>query len=184
MSPPRAFASVVLISTPVRSTRTDSTHSSARRRRARERGRSLSILISRGVSDMASRSEATVPAAATRPSTIATTRPAMRSTSRSTWEDTMMVRPSLPSRRISSMRRALWIGSVPLSGSSRSSTSGSCTSAAATLARCRMPFEKVDSRRSAASVSSTVSIARRAAPDASGTLYRAALHSTNRRAVM
>ena len=53
-----------------------------------------------------------------------------------------------------------WRGSIPLNGSSSSSTCGSCTSAAATRVRCRMPLEYVPIRRSCASVISTSSIAR------------------------
>ena len=56
-----------------------------------------------------------------------------------------------------------WRGSIPLNGSSSSRMRGSWTSAAASLARWRMPLEYVRIGRSAASVSSTVAIARSAA---------------------
>ena len=72
-----------------------------------------------------------------------------------------------------------WRGSMPLNGSSSSSTDGSCTSAAATRVRWRMPLEYVSSRRSCASVISTSSIARRAAASGSASRCSLALASTN-----
>ena len=74
-------------------------------------------------------------------------------------------------------------GSMPLNGSSSSSTCGSCTSAAATRVRCRMPLEYVSIRRSCASVISTSSSARCAAASGSGSLCSFALASTNSHAV-
>ena len=56
-----------------------------------------------------------------------------------------------------------WRGSMPLNGSSSSSTLGSWTRAPASFARWRMPFEYVPVGRCAASTRSTVSIARCAA---------------------
>ena len=56
-----------------------------------------------------------------------------------------------------------WRGSIPLKGSSSSRMVGSWTSAPASFARWRIPFEYVEIGRPAASVSSTVSIARVAA---------------------
>ena len=61
-----------------------------------------------------------------------------------------------------------WRGSMPLNGSSSSRIGGSWTSAPASLARWRMPFEYVPIGRSAASVRSTVAIARAAAASGSG----------------
>ena len=76
----------------------------------------------------------------------------------------MTVRPSAPSRRNRSMRRTRWTGSAPLSGSSSTSTGGSVTRAAATLARWRIPLLNPPRRRSAAGIMSTSSSARSAAP--------------------
>ena len=45
-----------------------------------------------------------------------------------------------------------WRGSIPLNGSSSSSTGGSWTRRPAILTRCRIPFEYVPIGRSAASV--------------------------------
>ena len=64
----------------------------------RSRGWSVTILTRRGLSVMRARSDATVPSAARRPSTMAMTRSAIRSTSASTWEETITVRPWSPSR--------------------------------------------------------------------------------------
>ena len=72
-----------------------------------------------------------------------------------------------------------WRGSMPLNGSSSSSTSGSCTSAAATRVRCRMPLEYVSIRRSCARLISTSSSARLAAAAGSGSRCSFALASTN-----
>ena len=72
-----------------------------------------------------------------------------------------------------------WRGSMPLNGSSSSSTCGSCTSAAATRVRCRMPLENVSIRRSCASVISTRSSARAAAAAGSGSFCILAQASTN-----
>ena len=83
-------------------------------------------------------------------------RSASRSTSCSTCELTMTVRPSLPSRRKRAMRWARCTGSAPLRGSSRTSTAGSVTRAAATFVRWRMPLLKPPTRRSATSSSPTV----------------------------
>ena len=62
-------------------------------------------------------------------------------TSCSTWLETSTLLPSLPSRWMMSIRSRRATGSVPVSGSSRNSTSGSCTRAWASLIRCRMPLE-------------------------------------------
>ena len=105
----------------------------------------------RGRSRMRSRIAPVSPSATSRPLTRTTTRGAMRSTSCSTCEETSTVRPSAPSRRMSSTTWRRWTGSRPFSGSSSSSSSGECTSAWASLTRCRMPFEKPPTRRSAAS---------------------------------
>ncbi len=57
------------------------------------RGWSLTILTRRGLSVMRARSDATVPSAASLPSTMAMTRSAIRSTSASTWDETITVLP-------------------------------------------------------------------------------------------
>lgn len=94
-----------------------------------------------------------------------------------------MVRPEPPSSRSRSIMCSRWRGSMPLNGSSSSSTFGSCTSAAATLARWRMPLEYVWIGRSAAAVISTSSSARSAAALGSGSLCSFAEAVTNSRAV-
>ena len=137
----------------------------------------------RGRSRMRSRIAPVSPSATRRPFTSTTTRGAMRSTSCSTCEETSTVRPSAPSRRISSTTCRRWTGSRPLSGSSSSSSSGECTSAWASLTRCRMPFEKPPTRRSAASSRPTLAIASAAARGGSGTSRRPAIISTSSRAV-
>ncbi len=68
---------------------------------------------------------------------------------------------------------------MPLNGSSSSSTSGSCTSAAATLIRWRMPLEYVEIRRPAASAMSAISIARPVAAPTFGRPCSLALARTN-----
>ena len=93
------------------------------------------------------------------------------------------VRPSAPIWRSSSIRWIRWRGSMPLKGSSSSSTAGSCTSAEAILIRCRMPLEYVEMVRSCASVISIVAIARCAAAPASASPCSSAFTSTNRRPV-
>ena len=108
---------------------------------------------------MRSRIAPVSPSATSRPLTSTTTRGAMRSTSGRTCDETSTVRPSSPSRRISSTTWRRCTGSRPLSGSSSSSSSGSCTSAWASLTRWRMPFEKPPTRRSAASSRPTVASA-------------------------
>ena len=72
-----------------------------------------------------------------------------------------------------------WRGSMPLNGSSSSRTLGSWTSAPASLARWRMPFEYVPIGRSAASVSSTVAIAAWPRPSGSARPWSRALSSAN-----
>ena len=72
-----------------------------------------------------------------------------------------------------------WRGSMPLNGSSSSRIRGSWTSAPASLARWRMPLEYVPIGRSAASVRSTVAIARAAASSGSATPWRRALSRAN-----
>ena len=54
------------------------------------------------------------------------------------------VRPSAPIVRSRSIRWIRWRGSMPLNGSSSSSTDGWCTSDDAILIRCRMPLEYVE----------------------------------------
>ncbi len=88
----------------------------------------------------------------------------MRSTSDRTCELTRTVRPSWPRAASRSTSARRWAGSSPLSGSSRSSTCGSCTRAWASLTRCRMPLENPPTRRSAAWVSPTRRGPRRGGP--------------------
>ena len=63
------------------------------------------------------------------------------STSSKMCEEMRIVRPSSASRRMSCWNSRRWRGSVPLSGSSSRSSSGSCTNAPASLMRWRMPRE-------------------------------------------
>ena len=93
------------------------------------------------------------------------------------------VRPSAPIVRSSSMRWIRCRGSMPLNGSSSSSTGGSCTSAEAILIRCRMPLEYVEISRSWASVISIMAIARWAAAPGSASPCSSALATTNCRPV-
>ena len=79
------------------------------------------------------------------------TRSARRSTSWRMCELTITVRPCRPSSLNSVMSTTRWTGSAPFSGSSRTSTDGSVTSAAATFARWRMPLLNPPNRRSATS---------------------------------
>ena len=109
---------------------------------------------------MASRMARWLPAAASRPWISTSTRSASCSTSPSTWELTITVRPSAPSRRKRSTSFTRCTGSAPLRGSSSTSTAGSVTRAAATLARCRIPLLNPARRRSAAGSMSTESSAR------------------------
>ena len=113
---------------------------------------------------MASRMARWLPAAASRPWISTSTRSASCSTSESTWELTITVRPSAPRRRKRSTRCTRCTGSAPLRGSSSTSTGGSVTRAAATLARWRIPLLNPARRRSAAGSMSTESSARSAAP--------------------
>ena len=72
---------------------------------------------------------------------MTSTREPKRSTSSSTWLDTTTHRPSAPSCWNSSIMGSRWRGSSPVSGSSSTITSGSCTMAWATFTRWRMPLE-------------------------------------------
>ncbi len=81
------------------------------------------------------------PEAARRPATTTWIVPDSRSTSSRMCELNRIVRPSLPSLSSRSIMCSRWRGSMPLNGSSSTRISGSCTSAAATLMRCRMPLE-------------------------------------------
>ena len=77
-----------------------------------------------------------------------------------------------------------WRGSMPLNGSSSSSTCGSCTSAAATRVRCRMPLEYVlDPPVLRVGHLDQVERPARPPPAGSGSLCSFALASTNSRAV-
>src|SRR5262249_33755096 len=77
--------------------------------------------------------------------------------------DTSTLLPAAPSRWMISIRSRRATGSVPVSGSSRNSTSGSCTSAWASLVRWRMPLEYPRMARSLFLVMPTDSSARSAA---------------------
>ena len=81
------------------------------------------------------------PDAASRPATITWMVPDSFSTSSRMWELKRMTRPSAPSFASRSIMCSRCLGSMPLNGSSSSRISGSWTSAAATLIRCRMPLE-------------------------------------------
>ena len=89
-----------------------------------------------------------------------------RSTSSRMCDEKRIVRPAAAIWPSSSIIARRWRGSMPLNGSSSSSTCGSCTSAPATLARCRMPLEYVPIGRFSASSRSTARIAARAAASA------------------
>ena len=89
------------------------------------------------------------PEAACRPATTTSIWRATCSTSSRMWELNSTVRPSAPIVRSSSIRCTRCRGSMPLKGSSSSSTVGSWTSEAATLIRCRIPLEYVRDGRSA-----------------------------------
>ena len=89
------------------------------------------------------------------------------------------VRPCSPIERSRSISCSRWRGSMPLNGSSSSSTGGSWTSAVAILIRCFIPFEYVEMSRSWGSVICTVSSARRAASSGSSSRCSRALASTN-----
>src|SRR5271165_3873437 len=84
-------------------------------------------------------------------------------TSWRTWLETRIVRPDRPRSRMRSISSRRATGSVPVSGSSRKSTRGSCTSAWASLIRCRIPLEYPRTGRSACSVIRTCSRTRSAA---------------------
>ena len=81
------------------------------------------------------------PDAACRPETTTSMCRAICSTSSRMCELNSTVRPSPPIRVSSSIRCIRWRGSTPLKGSSSSSTDGSCTRAAASLMRWRIPLE-------------------------------------------
>ena len=81
------------------------------------------------------------PEAASRPATMTWMVPDSRSTSSRMCELNKMTRPSAPSLASRSIMCSRCRGSMPLNGSSSSRISGSCTSAAATLMRWRMPLE-------------------------------------------
>ena len=71
------------------------------------------------------------------------------------------------------------LGSMPLNGSSSSRISGLCTSAAATLIRCRMPLEYVEILRSCAGDISVRPIAHWAARSGLESLCSFAVAVTN-----
>ena len=114
---------------------------------ASSRGRSVRTRIRIGRSSISARSSWKSPAAASRPWDMTRTCEPRRSTSSRTWLETITQRPSPPRRRNNATMSIRWRGSSPVSGSSSTSTGGSCTSACATLTRCRMPLEYVGSRR-------------------------------------
>ena len=95
-----------------------------------------------GRSVMSRRMERKSPDAASRPAYTTRTASARRSTS-SRMCEREEDHPALrrPSSRSSAIMCSRWRGSMPLNGSSSSRMRGSWTSAAASLARWRMPFE-------------------------------------------
>jgi hypothetical protein len=123
------------------------------------------------------------PEAACRPATTTSIRRATCSTSSRMCELKSTVRPSAPIRRSSSIRCIRWRGSIPLNGSSSSSTAGSCTSDDAILIRCRMPLEYVEIERSCASLISTSPIDHSAAAPGACSPCSSALATTNCRPV-
>ena len=83
----------------------------------------------------------TVESAMSRPFPMMTTRSAMSCISLMRWLETRTVRPSSAKPRNSERTHRTPSRSRPLTGSSKSSTPGSPTSAAAMPSRCRMPSE-------------------------------------------
>src|SRR5215211_822060 len=109
-------------------------------RTARPRSRSSSRTSRPAPWPLASTS-ATGPAATQRPRAKMATRSQVWRTSESRWLDTNTVWPSSPRPRSRSRTSLMPAGSRPLAGSSKISTSGSLSSAAARPSRCRMPSE-------------------------------------------
>src|SRR5215208_2462316 len=159
------------------------TAGSARKAAARRRSSDERTTNVCGRSVMSRRISRKSPAAASLPATITRAPAASRSTSSRMCEENRIVRPAADISRSSAI---MWIrcrGSMPLKGSSRSKIDGSWTSAAAILARCRIPLEYVPIGRSAAPSSSTVAIARAAAPSGSGKRWSWAARRANSRPV-
>ncbi|CAN5156046.1 hypothetical protein BH24ACT10_BH24ACT10_06750 [soil metagenome] len=168
---------------PSSSRATESTASSSSSSAASRRGASVSIRTVRADCASSCCTPSGVPSATSRPLTTTSTRSAIRSTSARMCEDTSTVRPCSPSRRMRSTSARRCAGSRPLSGSSMSSTSGSCTRACASRTRCRIPLEKPATRRSAAASSPTVDSAWAVAPSTSPTRRCRARKATVWRAV-
>ena len=103
-----------------------------------------------------------------RPRDSTTTSSTVCATSLSRWLDRNTVRPSPASERSRPRSQRIPSGSSPLSGSSKISTPGSPSIAAARLSRCRMPSENRPTARPATSDSpvraSTSSTRRRGSP--------------------
>src|SRR6476660_6190237 len=76
-----------------------------------------------------------------RPRLMIRTRSTVCATSASTWLDTSTVRPPAANERRKSRSQRTPSGSSPFAGSSRTSSSGSPSNAAASPSRCRMPSE-------------------------------------------
>ena len=74
-----------------------------------------------------------------------------RSTSSSWWLENTTGTPAAASSRSTPLSTSTPTGSRPENGSSSTSTSGSCTSAAASCTRCWLPSESVSARSSARS---------------------------------
>src|SRR5712692_4569984 len=91
------------------------------------------------------------------PPRITPTRSQICSTSGSRWLESSTVRLPWPMSLMSLRISAMPCGSSPLVGSSRMSSSGSFSSAAATPSRCFMPVEQVPNLRPARAMSSTMS---------------------------
>src|SRR5215468_11227380 len=91
------------------------------------------------------------------PRSMTMTWPAVRATSAKRWLDTRTARPSPASRRRKPRSQVTPAGSSPLPGSSRISTSGSPSRAAARPSRCRSPSERVPARRPASPASPVAS---------------------------
>ena len=101
------------------------------------------------------RRSSTVPSAISRPARITPTRSLTCSISPIRWLESSTVRPPCASALMNARISAMPAGSSPLVGSSRISSSGSLSSAAATPSRCFIPIEYAAVRSPARAVRST-----------------------------
>ena len=105
------------------------------------------------------------PCATIRPPSISTTASHSRSTSSSWWLENTTGTPWFAVwRRSTPARTSTPTGSRPENGSSSTSTSGSCTSAAASCTRCWLPRDRLSTRSSARPSTPRTSIVSRRLP--------------------